>query len=1057
MNQFANTKNLKDGQNTNNKSFNSKKEEPSKSSIDSLKNKLYDSNLARLDQLKKESIKLTKEKEEKIDDIQFNDKIKITNIKENTTQKVDDTSYRESEVVNQVLSGTVEVEMDNITTSGEVSITNNSTDGYSFNSKNLKIKAKFKDSTFEMKNINLDKGNLIAEESTLNLTNLNSKFLIKESGISNTGLSFGSVDYSYLNEINIIPNYLKVSDLNISFGKKNKDPKKDEYGITDYSATVSDIKDSYFNAFGKVNLNLEGSNFKSDVNAKIEKNITQNTTNIEIEKGNFETKLLGQDFKIEDLAYSNKEFETDKITIDLKFLKTKIALSSIRINDDEGFVIDDGSFLQTESFDIIKNHLSVKDLLLKWGSQPGILPFMREDYFEGEGSLDASSDKFKSNATFKLTKVDPEEDKGSFLKFSIDNGNLQADISGQILKLENISYEDSTLKSSKASLDLKALDTVVEVSDTEISSSGAISIGGGKITINKEKELIKNFLKMNSFTFETDKDVLQERYFGISSNLEFINDKVKGDIDQASLKLSSSKFEASIKKLDLKTPIFKMEVSNATLNQDGFYAVNASVELGDKISDKKEQEKLQDFIPGIDFSIFEYVGAIPRFKAENIRYSSSEGFSVGRFTPQMPIIKFNRFGIDAQLDLVKRTGHINGEYEFPKNMGIWPFNIGFNYPVLPGLEFGVGFKAFGGLKVGLGADVKRDDGINKPWEFTGNANFHGDLGVEVNGGVTVGSKLLAGLSGELYANAVSAFDFNGLLKGSFIHDTKNSNFKFQDSPSAMYDLSAVLKSSVGARLKVQALYFFEKTIVDYKFKEWTIGEFLMAGAVSKDNDGKYNHTKHTSIDSIFKRTKDGPPVETNIIEGEKAEKLLREAAKEIKGSADARTDIIKEVEDAYKDTIIVATSEIDFANEEINKLLFQKRQIQDKIQLELNHDKHQKRLNKMDMSGDDYIKIKGFFRDKKRTREYEKEQLNKLSTKLSNKYKSKLDPINLTIDKYEQRTQGLMNLTKNSFVIYDDVKKAISDLKGLEKGKNLDVIEKTEDETKKVEEGLKNN
>lgn len=1046
MNQFATKQNSKDIQTKTSKNLTS--QDYKAPSIDSFKTQLYDSNSARLEQIKKDSFKVSREKEEKIDDIKFNDKIKITNISQTTTQKEDDASYRESEAVSTVYTGTVEVEMDKVTTSGEVTITNDATTGYSFSAKDLKIKAKFKDSDFEMKNINLDttKGTLIAEESTLNLNKLNSKFLIKESGITDGGLSFGSVDYSYSKEINIIPDYLKVSDLNVSFGKKDKDPTKDEYGVTDYSATVSDVKDSYFNVSGKVNLNLEGTNnFKSDVNAKIEKNLTQDTMSVEIEKGNFETTLFGQDFKIEDLAYSGGEFETDKVTMDLKFLKSKVELGSIRINNEEGFVIDEGSFTQTDPFYIVKDHLSIKDFKLEWGSEPGVLPFMREDYFRGEGTLDATSEKFKSSGTFKVTKVDPEENAGSSLKFSIDNGNLEADISGQILKLESVSYEDSTLKSSKASLDLKALDTMVEVSDTEISSAGGITIGGGKVTINKEKELIKDFLKMKSFTFETGKDLLQERYFGISSDLEFTNDKVKGSIDEAALKLSSSRFEASIKKLNLKTPIFGMEVNNAKLDQDGFYAVNASVELGNKISDKKEQEKLQDFIPGIDFSIFEYVGAMPRFKAEHIRYSSTEGFSVGRFTPEMPIIKFNKFGIDAELDIVKRTGHIKGQYEFPKNMPGWPFNIEARYPVLPGLEVYAGFGAFGGLKVGLGAEVQREEGVDSPWEFTGNANFHGDLGVKVAGGVTVGSKFIAGLSGELYADAVSTFDANGTLKGSFLHDKKTSSFKFQDNPTAMYDLSAVLKSSVGAKLKVQALYFFEKEIVDYKFKEWTLGEFLMTGSVAKNDQGKYVHDNKKSG---FVGKPKGPSVEYSIKKGEEAEELLRQAALEIDGSGVARKEVIEDVESAYMETIKVAVQRVDHENKRLGHYKFKHMEVSKKIQPAL--EKHEKRLAQIDKTGKDYTETsKGFFGNKTKTRTKEHEE------KRLNKYKSKLDPINESIEKHERRIRDLINLINKSAEIAVDVNKAISDLKALEKGNNLGVIEKTEDQDSKVQDGIK--
>lgn len=953
-------------------------------------------------------------------EFELNDYAKVTDIK-TTTEKSEDGASAQ-------VKGNLELLIDSTTTTGEVSLSFDSNNGVEVSLDNVQAKTKVYGSDVTMDNLTYDEGAILIEKTTMDIKDIKSIIEIGNAKIDPiNGFSIGSGTYKSSEDIDVIPDYVQVSDVVFEWGEN-------EFGELPF------VRKNYLFASGNIEAKVEKEkgNFDSKGSVYLERDFLTGEWDLDIQDASIQALYLGQKLSINKINYNDGELEAESGELDLAFLNSSVKLGGIKISKEEGISVEDGSYSYKEDIKLIKDHLNLKNVMFEWGKNPlGELPFTGDHYFEGKGELDFTSKKFKGSGKVNVV-YDYGEDGFCVI---IEDGKVDAEVFGQSLKIDGLEYEDKSLIAKNSVLDIKYLKTKVDLKEVSIDSENGLKIGQGRVELDKELDIIEDTLTLSNPAIDfNQKDDSSVEYTDISGNISFKKSKISADAKEVGIRLKKHEMEGRLKEFDLQAYMFNLKIENALIKKNLFKVDSASARIGSE-KDLKDKKTITDIIPGVDLGVLEFVGdSLPSIKAENITINKADGFKIEKITPEMPVVKFNHYGIDAQLDVVNKKGSIKGEYSFPPdNMPGWPFKLEAFYPVIPGImEVYAYLSSFGKMKVSLGASMKREKGENQPWEIDGNANFNGNLGVSVGGGGRVGSKAIVALGAEIYADASVNLNTDGGLSGAFVYDSNLKKYKKHKDVEAKYDLSAILKSSVGAKVKAEALMFFDKEIIDYKFKEWTLGEFNMAGKVSKGASGKYRH-KITKKAGFIGKPK-GPSVEYTLKKGEEAENLLKTTSLEIENSGLARKEMIDNISIAYKDSLNIAMDKIEHEKKRLDYYNTKKSGVDKKSTPHLK--KHEERLKKIQSSKKGIQRKTWYGGTKIIDEDYTKAKISK--------YQSQIEKAEAPISKHEQRIEDLRNLIIRSATVLSDVEKAIADIKALEKGQNVGVIEKTENENEKI-------
>ncbi|MDH6098618.1 hypothetical protein NWP21_07135, partial [Anabaenopsis sp. FSS-46] len=277
-------------------------------------------------------------------------------------------------------------------------------------------------------------------------------------------------------------------------------------------------------------------------------------------------------------------------------------------------------------------------------------------------------------------------------------------------------------------------------------------------------------------------------------------------------------------------------------------------------------------------------------------------------------VKLDRTGSTSKFKVDSAQLTAQGGVELPGSLMAWP-EIGFKYPIVPGLEAGIDLGIQGGISGKLSGTIGKT-GIDKNWDFNVNPEITGSLKVSLTASVGVGSAYIVSLQAYVQGSC-SAYASGGLkFIGKFAYDEDKKKVNTSQLESK-YFANAKFIAEIAAGIQVQAFYFFKKNLYRITLGKWELGAGALGGNIDIDDNGHLKLGK-PEIGGVMKgeieKNKTGP--QAVIIAVDEAQKLLRDAAQNIPGSGEERQKIIAEIEVKYKKAIEVTQQII---NKEENK------------------------------------------------------------------------------------------------------------------------------------------
>ena len=320
----------------------------------------------------------------------------------------------------------------------------------------------------------------------------------------------------------------------------------------------------------------------------------------------------------------------------------------------------------------------------------------------------------------------------------------------------------------------------------------------------------------------------------------------------------------SIAKLSVGIPInphikVQFELINGRVDEHGFTAAKALMRFAytDKLSEASESDEAGAkpgeqpaihsadpgaLLPGFDMSWIKAAG-IKTLKAEASASTISlnhHGLVAASTEKRISHFAAHLFGVQAEFNADEGSGTIAGQTP-TKEIGA---NVHIPFPIIPGINGYIEMSAKLGFSAGLkGSATKKPpkQGNIMPWrlQVAADAKAEGELGMGI--GAALGLGPLASIKGELYGALTPTLKGNASITGMLMFDEASASIvagkSADQAPHGHYVLMAELRASVSARLRAQALFVFQRTLYEVRFKEWQIGKYQVAGEFTSSQEG----------------------------------------------------------------------------------------------------------------------------------------------------------------------------------------------------------------------------
>jgi hypothetical protein len=584
-------------------------------------------------------------------------------------------------------------------------------------------------------------------------------------------------------------------------------------------------------------------------------------------EGNYKLK----EFKINDTYSGKTVIEIDKLDI----LKGTLSAENIKASADV-------ENKKLKSFNFTMN----KFLLDFWGSNVNI-----------------------TGAQLAYVGADPEKD----IKENISGGakEIDANIHGVNLNLKDLSVNTKEDKYEFSSGKVKFNDFEILVEKASL-HNGGIQIT--KATLSIPKYQIEG--SVNSFSWNSnglDFESLSLALPGKTispieqvqlSNISVLISKNEGyrvtltsDINvspnggtsllgatAAQLTLSKEEIAGTLKELKINTAMFEVLVKNAEFNKERIGAEEAGISF----KSREEGNGYSSMLPSFDTGLLDFIKPDIALKAKDAYFNKGKGFSIGSVSPSINAFTINLFGVEATVNPEEQSITIKSSFTFPGTVPpAWPFSMNVPFPIFIGVSGNFGIELGGGVTLHFDAKAKRDKGKNKPYIFEAHPGIKGDLFLKISAGVELGARLAIALQANLYAQAGLNISTTADLTGALLYS--DSKLEQSDPLKMLYELKSAITAEVGGEIRVKAFLFYDKQLTKVKFKDWTLGEWTKSGQFGSLPDGKRSEdTKEGGFGNAITE----PTMSHEILEGEKAEKLLLSANERIIGSGAKRKELI---------------------------------------------------------------------------------------------------------------------------------------------------------------------
>jgi hypothetical protein len=239
-----------------------------------------------------------------------------------------------------------------------------------------------------------------------------------------------------------------------------------------------------------------------------------------------------------------------------------------------------------------------------------------------------------------------------------------------------------------------------------------------------------------------------------------------------------------------------------------------------------------------------------------------------------------------------------GGIKLPGESFPWP-NIDINYPIVPGVEAGIGLSIKGGIGASLQGSIAKE--ASKDWNLGVNPEINGFLEVVLKAKIAAGSAYFAAIQAFVEGGCKANFRGGLELNGSLKYDEETQKVDASQLTSKYY-ANADFKASVSAGVQAQALYFFTKDL--YRIRATcSLGAGRLEGNLEFDQDGKF-HIGKPNFSGVIAGEFDKKSIKLEeksyvLIASENADAILKEAAIKIAGSGEKRKDIINAVKAGF--------------------------------------------------------------------------------------------------------------------------------------------------------------
>lgn len=402
-----------------------------------------------------------------------------------------------------------------------------------------------------------------------------------------------------------------------------------------------------------------------------------------------------------------------------------------------------------------------------------------------------------------------------------------------------------------------------------VGTDGDFKGGTVDVMMPEELDIIENRLSLSNLNFVGrwgDEGVeLLEVAGDIHANLQ---DKLDFDSERTAIRWENGQFMGLVNRMSLLVPLgsnsfVELILDQGKISKEGFEAgkITLKFSYGDQETQEENeqrlaenrdtptvgQQELQSIIPGFDLNWIKHTGLetlVVSASASGVSLNS-DGLNIdGDLEKKLHKFAAEFLGVTATFDGDKNEGSLKGKWDYQvPNLP----NLSFDFPIIPGINAGVGL----GAELGVGAELDGHlrklsharEGNKQPWELGGYAGLMGNANVRAHFDVSAGHPLLVSIHAGLFAEAGAELAADAALMGNIVWDDNTNKLGLSDDPrhkpSASFDMHADLHATLGAEVRARAFHFFNITLWEYKFLDWHMGLWRAKGRLQAKEDGGY--------------------------------------------------------------------------------------------------------------------------------------------------------------------------------------------------------------------------
>ena len=366
-------------------------------------------------------------------------------------------------------------------------------------------------------------------------------------------------------------------------------------------------------------------------------------------------------------------------------------------------------------------------------------------------------------------------------------------------------------------------------------------------------------------------------------------------------------FQGQVAKIWANVPVHKggtlrFELLEGLVDRNGFKAQKISLiyAYGEALDDKRQEDGtetpkdgpkhggalepslLSKLVPGLNLDWIAHSGLetlVVDLSASDVSLDS-EGLSIGELKKELSKFKASVFGVGAEFDGKKRSGAVKGKFEHK----VQPVRMAVAFPIVPGIHAGLSFATELGVDADLNLAAQRaeaDPGTPHlhPWKLNGLAGIGAHAGLELAAEIGLGVPMLAELNGGLFARASVAVRAEAKAAGTVLWNDDAHRIQLpeaaKDKPSAEVAFKVSPKAELGAQVRASLFFnMIDKQLWSYRFLEWQMGDWQLAGKLEATEEGGYEFTQtKMGFDG-----KDGLPKTKPVVEQQRvrADELITE-------------------------------------------------------------------------------------------------------------------------------------------------------------------------------------